>query len=824
MPEVLIWYFIISVIGLIAWPGLYVLLPSLPDRGYSISKAAGLLVCGYVFWVLGILGVLVNTVGAIVFSIVLVAAVSAGLYFSNPDRQETLVDWLKAHVSYVLVYEALFLGAFAFWAVVRAYNPELNSTEKPMELAFLNGILKSPRFPAYDPWLSGYSISYYYFGYVIIAMVAKLAGNIGSIAFNLAIALLFALTLAGSYGLASNLLAARRKIISDTVSGLLAPIMIGVMGNWEGFLELVRAWNLSFVPIAFWQWLDIEDLTVPLNKILWPPDMWRFWWWWRASRVIQDRDLTGMSIGLQPIDEFPFFSFLLGDMHPHVLALPFILLALALAFNLLNQEREIDKQQIGLYALCFGGLAFLNTWDFPIYTFVLAACMLVPLLAGPLRDKFNWNLLWAKVYPLFAITGIGILLYLPWYISFRSQLGGILPNVLFPTRLNQFAVMMGPFLIIMIWYLIRSGAAFWKTANWKVGLSVGAGILAVLAVIATALGLLALKLDPSAQVFLLSSTGLSTDGTAAELAARTNQALGMVLVDRLQQPLTAILLIGIIGVAISLLVPAIAESESDTAESDSTHRFVLILIVTGALLTLAPEFVYLRDFFGQRLNTIFKFYYAAWILFGVASAVGAVRILTESNGFHRIMFGVILVGVVGMGMAYPAFAIPEKTSAFTSPQGQSPTLDGIDFIKRQYPDDYAGILWLQQNSTPGEIVLEAVGGSYQYNGRVSAATGLPTVLGWPGHEHQWRGNLFLEVASGREEAVREIYATPSMRRALELLKQYQVRYIFVGSLERNPDYSTAEGIAKFDRFLTPVFRQGNVAVYRVDKLLEESLP
>ena len=81
--------------------------------------------------------------------------------------------------------EALFLLAFAAWAFVRAANPEAVGTEKPMELAFINAILRSPAFPPHDPWLSGYAISYYYFGYVLVAMLAKTGGTSGGVAFNL---------------------------------------------------------------------------------------------------------------------------------------------------------------------------------------------------------------------------------------------------------------------------------------------------------------------------------------------------------------------------------------------------------------------------------------------------------------------------------------------------------------------------------------------------------------------------------------------------------------------------------------------------------------
>ena len=105
------------------------------------------------------------------------------------------------------------------------------------------------------------------------------------------------------------------------------------LGNLEGLVEL--AYHRSLVPLQWLQWLDIKQLTdnPPSGNLTGG-----FWWWWHASRVIHDKDLLGNSI--EVIDEFPFFSFLLGDMHPHVLALPFAILAVALALNLLLGARS----------------------------------------------------------------------------------------------------------------------------------------------------------------------------------------------------------------------------------------------------------------------------------------------------------------------------------------------------------------------------------------------------------------------------------------------------------------------------------------------------
>ena len=173
-------------------------------------------------------------------------------------------------------------------------------TEKPMELAFINAILHSPVFPPHDPWLSGYAISYYYFGYVMVAMLAKLGGVPGSVAFNLGVAMVFGVSASGIYGMVYNLLAGKGGIQSRLLTlPLLGPLFVLLAGNLEGFLEMLHARGLFWSRLAnggwvspFWKWLDLVELTSPpAQPLSWVPS--RYLWWWRASRVVQDYDVAG---------------------------------------------------------------------------------------------------------------------------------------------------------------------------------------------------------------------------------------------------------------------------------------------------------------------------------------------------------------------------------------------------------------------------------------------------------------------------------------------------------------------------------------------------
>ncbi|MCK5429965.1 MAG: hypothetical protein KAI94_10870, partial [Anaerolineales bacterium] len=164
-----------------------------------------------------------------------------------------------------------------------------------------------------------------------------------------------------------------------------------------------------------------------------------------------------------------------------------------------------------------------------------------------------------------------------------------------------------------------------------------------------------------------------------------------------------------------------------------------------------------------------------------------------------------------VGLTYSTFAIWTKTNGFQPPSGLS--LDGVEYLERQSPEEMAAIRWLSRASLG--VVAEAVGGSYTATARVSTLSGQPTVLGWPGHESQWRGGS-QEIGS-RQGDIERLYCTKDWVEAQSIIEQYDIRYIYVGSQERIA-YSTEKCLGglnetKFLRNLNPVFSQTGVTIY-----------
>ncbi len=341
MSAFIAWYLLITILGWITFPLAYYLFPALSDRGYTLSRAFGMLFWGYVFWLLASLGIAQNDMGGLLLGLVILAGLSAWAFV---NRKAEILNWFGENRRVIITTEVLFIVAFGFMGIVRAANPEILGTEKPMELMMINGIMNSPTFPPRDLWLSGYSISYYHFGYVMTSMLAILTGIPATLAFNLMIALIFGLSAIGAYGVLYNLLSMGQaaKVDDDEsalnetqfyfITALLAPLYLLIMSNVEGFLEVLHSHGLFWKDGPnFWKWLDIMDLRdAPTLPLTWAPT--RYYWWWRASRVVQDYEFNGA--WRETIDEFPAFSYILGDLHPHVLAMPFVLLAVAMALNI----------------------------------------------------------------------------------------------------------------------------------------------------------------------------------------------------------------------------------------------------------------------------------------------------------------------------------------------------------------------------------------------------------------------------------------------------------------------------------------------------------
>ncbi len=850
------WWAGTTILALALWPLAYQCFKRLPDRGWAFARMAGILATGYFFWLGCWLRLWQNVPGAV--WLCAGALFAAGMILAL-RRGEDPWDWLREHRNEVLFTEGVFLVLFATLTWIRGYDAGATHTERPMDLAFLNAIMRSTYFPPNDPWLAGYAISYYHFGYILTGMLAKMTGLVGSIAFSFGVTGSFSLAGLGAYGLLRNLLLLKgepepapfpdsnpslpdaatpwRKPRNFRTSHsfwwpLLAPFTLLFLGNLEIGLEFLYSnhvgWSADWEPGQnnFWTDLDISDLNTPPTQPAKLIPNRGGWWWWAASRVVHDHPLGDTSNGskMEVIDEFPAFSFVIGDMHPHVMALPFLLMAVAVILEIFLRgggaiaESPSDRRLLfGFTVLSIGSLVFLNTWDILIFGMAAVASWAGWKMS---RREFHFGPFsgWKAFIARWASTGAAaIVLFIPFLIGFSSQAGGVLPNVLFPTKGGEFIVMFGTlFVPVFAWLFLELRSREWKP-DWKNGLTI-AGI-----------GLAALLVGSLVVGFAISLNQDAMAGLAGVLGGYgTMDALSIVLVKRFFDPWASLLPFGLIAIALAALFGWARKNPSPPVETEAEEEvvpdgkkwvdaFVLILVLWGACLALFPEYFYLRDFFGGRMNTVFKFYFQAWAFLSIAAAYGIKRLLEETQArpvagrSHRTnataAFAVVFAALF-IGSLYYPMAVWTKTHESNYPD--EPTLDASAYLQWSHPADAAAIKWMRENITGNGPLVEAVGNDYdEYAGRVSTHTGIPGVLGWIGHEDQWRGTR--AIHGPRITDIEELYKTMDWQAAEEILNKYGIRYVYFGPLESDK-YGT-RGLGKFRAHLKVIYETDEVIIF-----------
>lgn len=235
---------------------------------------------------------------------------------------------------------------------------------------------------------------------------------------------------------------------------------------------------------------------------------------------------------------------------------------------------------------------------------------------------------------------------------------------------------------------------------------------------------------------------------------------------------------------------------------------VLIMVMTAFFFLLLPELIYFKDIYPShpRANTMFKFTYQAFILLTLVAA----WVTTKLWQFYRsrlwpirIALGVLCLIVIGGFLIFPYSGYDSYYQKFAKMN----YLDGTTWTQASLPDDYQAILWLKENIKGHPVILEAVGESYTTFARVSANTGLPTVLGWRVHEWLWR-NSFDEPAR-RTEQVRTVYERPLSEEAAQVLAEHQIRYIILGGKEREAYRVDERGLVNLGQI---VFESGTTKV------------
>ncbi len=844
---VLIWLLLVELLGVVTLPLADRIFHSLPDRGYMLSKTLGVLLLTWLTWMMVNLGWTLYTRAAITMALLLLTACSALIFWRR--REEMLSFWTE-NKRLLLINEALFLAFFFGFLLIRYGNPDLwhpaMGGEKPMDFAYLNAVIKSSIFPPYDPWYAGGYLNYYYFGQIIVGTLTKLTGIVPWVAYNLSIPLLAALTAMGAFSVAYNLTVSKDRARAGwwrpaLLWGLVAALLVAVLGNlgeigvWlKALRDLGTVDAKSSIPY-------VTDLARVLSGVIrclsgeaklglrpeWP--------YWNPSRIMTHGE----------INEFPFFTFLYADLHAHLIGLPFTLLALGMALAALKRRvrplwqrtarGEADKQMaerpagrslpvlgrrtlsewvggvdwgecllLGAMGLAVGALRPINSWDYP--TYLLVVFVALALRQYEHRQRIDLEGLWAVAWRAGVVLVLSILFFQPFLSRFTTAYMSVERWRGERTGLGAYVVIHGLFL--------------WVIVSWMgvelFGSEARRGLTRMLRLSARYWDRLPRLLSLYRHLVrqgreLDRPTGLATGAVVWVLA-------WLAVSKEWFYILVLLLMLGTLLIVLRQRL-------------EPKRRFTWLLFGMGLALSLVVDLVVLKGDIG-RMNTVFKFYLQIWVLWSIIAAVSLSHLVKRlrywSQDRRRLWLGVFAF-LVFLAALYPIFATRAKIKdRFDTDVG--PTLDGMAYMTRAvYYDgepielkwDYDAINWLLDNVQGSPVIAEAntePRGLYRWGSRVAIYTGLPTIIGWSWHQRQQRSAMPDQWVSRRLDDVQRLYTDPSVEVALELLRKYEVRYVYVGDVERI--YYPVSGLEKFELMraqglLNLAYHNERVRIYEV---------
>lgn len=360
------WWFILFAIGFSFFPFTRTIFSQFFDKGYVFSKIIGITIISYIVFFVGIFHVLAFTretaIGITIFCCVL-SFLSTAFFKKRPAPiKKTLLETKSPNFKIAIIEELLFIIALFFWAYIRGVQPDIHGLEKYMDFGFINSILRSTYFPPKDMWFPPNVINYYYFGHIVTAVLTKISGIPSAITFNLMLATIFAFTFTCSFSLSYNfILHAQEKIkgIFQWVGAIIASFLSASLVTLAGNLHILYAF---FTPYA-------NDTPLPLTKLAFSPQAFpNSYWYPNATRFIYNT-----------IHEFPIYSFVVSDLHGHVLDIPIVLTIVALLYHTYLAEK-IQIKTILLISLLLAVAYMTNAWDGFIYYLLTVGVIFLMLI------------------------------------------------------------------------------------------------------------------------------------------------------------------------------------------------------------------------------------------------------------------------------------------------------------------------------------------------------------------------------------------------------------------------------------------------------------
>jgi uncharacterized membrane protein len=382
------WWYLFFVFGVMSLPITFLLFRNFTDVGYGLSKTLGSLLFTYTVFFLAILKVIPLT-NISLYSLFFLYGI-LNLYIYSKKKTE-INKSIKENLRLVIFQEIFFSIGFLFWTMIRGFQPIIEGLEKYMDYGFINSILQSRYLPPADMWFAGKPINYYWFGHLWTAVLTKLSQVPSYVSYNLMIATILGLALTSAFSISSTLIIITIKKIDRKkvyAAGIISAILLSFAGNFHTPYYVLK-----------------EGI-----KNYWYPDATRF-----IGYNPDTQDKT--------IHEFPQYSFVVSDLHAHLLNFPFVLLFVALLLTTFTNEKDKNLLKSSLPLGFLLGVMFMtNTWDFANYLLLAGFSFLLFSLN---KWRVNINTIIKPATQIILIVILAIITASPFIFHFESIAQGV---------------------------------------------------------------------------------------------------------------------------------------------------------------------------------------------------------------------------------------------------------------------------------------------------------------------------------------------------------------------------------------------------------------
>ncbi|GIW57086.1 MAG: hypothetical protein KatS3mg083_031 [Candidatus Dojkabacteria bacterium] len=728
-----IFYLVFVLFGLIGFLVLRLVIKRYQTLLYLISKPFGLILFAYPIWLLTSFRIVNFNPDFVVrtffiITVVIASAILAIHVFRKITHNKNFFKNHKKTIVTILLIEICSFLVYWIYLYIKSFNPRIEGTEKFMDLHLLMSAGKTDFFPFFDGWWSEKPVNYYYYGFYLFAVLTKISGVPYSIAYNLSLGIIFVQTLVIAAAIAF-------RLTQNYIAALVAAGLVGLAGNLHYTRCVINNFNGDLVQSCFYP---------------------------KATRIL-DPSYT--------INEIPSYSFILGDLHPHVMAIPFFLLGIYLIITIYKRK----KFNIYLYlvtALTLATAGLINFWDF--MTLGASCGALVMIKLAMLLPQYKWNVktflkenyleITKHTLALECLAITPFILYWPFFTHFQSPVAGI-----------AFAPE----------YVKEKGLTYAQTQY------------------------------PSTPEFLFGIWGSFLIPIIMSIAVVL--VLEKAVLKRLLIPIIfSIVAIGLIAFTEIFFFQDVFHImnppyfRANTVFKLTYHAWILLGLFTSVFIHYAWDTLTWHTLITVKNKTIVR------LLDGIFLKV-----------IVLIFTAVFIYPIIAVQQAFNP-----KWPHEVIQKSMNLTLDGSKFIQQKNIADYKAIQWLNNNQPTRTVILEAAGPAYTYYGRIGVHTGMGNILNVETHEWTWRFKYPAEFKHWKDlikvpnpetgygpiaktkEQVKKAYETESLEEAKEILDKYNVEYVYIGDLEREA-YKVQE--EKFYQLGQLVMQEGNSVLIKINR-------